>query len=75
MNPEITQKDLYKIIQGLVNFPYGQICVHAVALDLLNLMETKGFEIPSELAKSLSKGSYGDDESKLIIKNILHNEG
>lgn len=64
----ITEKDIYKLIKRLVNFPYPQICIHSVACDLLSLLESKGHPIDNELARALV---FADDELSLSILEKL----
>lgn len=49
----LIEKDIYKMIVGLLKFPYPQICRHLVALELLSLLEKNGYEISKELAKNI----------------------
>ena len=39
----ITEKDILKLVRGCINFPYAQICKHLVALDLISLLDSKGY--------------------------------
>ncbi len=72
--PEITEKDIYKLIYNLVNFPFSQICIHNQALNLLSLLEEKGFTISKDLVKSISDASGGDEESSRILGEILNKQ-
>lgn len=68
----LIEKDIYKMIIGLLKFPYPQICRHLVALELLSLLEKNGYEISEELAKYISKASECDSEAiDLIVNQIL----
>jgi hypothetical protein len=65
----ISEKDIYKIIKKLIEFPYSQICVHLVACDLLSLLESKGHPVDKELAKALVRAE--DDVSLPLIEKML----
>lgn len=49
------QKRLVNIIIKTLKFPYPQICIHSVSLDLLSLLEESGLIISNELSVYIVK--------------------
>ena len=66
-----TKTQILEIIRNLINFPYPQICVHLVSLDLLQLLIDNDAEIPDDLIKSVSLSSNGDEESIEILNKLI----
>jgi hypothetical protein len=60
----VEHTDILALIGELMKFPHPQICRHAVACDLLSLLESKGWTCPVELAKAVVEA---DDETALRI--------
>ena len=67
----VTEKQIYGMIRGLLNFPYPQICRHAVALDLLNLLEQNGATLNSDMVIHIVQA---DDEKALALVERLVNQ-
>lgn len=74
MNPDCYQQSLLKLMLRFVRFPYPKACVHFVALELLSELELNGFQVPKELAKSLSECSNGDQTSERILLELLNQQ-
>lgn len=66
----IKYDDILEIIEGLIKFPYAQICRHSDALELLNLCEEKGLTISGELAKAICNASTGDEKALELLKEL-----
>lgn len=68
----INEKDILSFILSTVEFPFGQVCKHYVAGNLLALLEAKGmieYEDADRLAKTLVNA---DDENSIrILKELL----
>lgn len=58
------KEGLYRLIEALVEFPYGQICKHYVALQVVGLLEVRGLAKDKDLAKALCQA---DDETALEL--------
>lgn len=69
---KITETDIYKIIKRLVEFPFPQICVHYVAINLLSLLESKNVNIDNNLAKVLTQA---DDFTALELLDEIITKG
>lgn len=61
------KEDIYALIEGLIRFPYSQICVHSVALDLLSILLKHGEVLQDGLAESIIKASGGDVETLCLL--------
>ena len=61
--------DIYGLVEGLIKFPFSQICVHSVALDIMSVLEKNGEPISDRLVKCLVAASAGDEEALEILKN------
>lgn len=59
---------IYKMAERLLNFPYSQICRHAVAADLLSLLEEAGEPISEALAKAVVEAN--DFEALEELKKV-----
>lgn len=66
----LTDKDILRIVKNLINFPFPTICRHAVASDLLNMLEEKGWQCPQDLAESVVKA---EDQKVLNILAAMGN--
>jgi hypothetical protein len=65
----INPKVLVKMIERLLKFPYGTICKHHVAAQLLAILEQHGYPLSQE--KALVKAVIdADDESALELLKI-----
>lgn len=51
----LTVDDVLKMIRNLMKFPFPQICRHAVALDLISILEEKGWNPPNDLVKAVTR--------------------
>jgi hypothetical protein len=51
--PIVTAEDLLLEVGELLNFPFSQICRHAVVLNLLSLLEKRGWKCSQALAKAV----------------------
>lgn len=60
---------LYKMIEGLLKFPYPQICRHLVAGEILDLLERNGETISNALAKAVVEAD--DFEAIKLLKEKL----
>lgn len=69
------QQDLLKMALGLVRFPYPQICRHSVALDVMQVLQDSGMELPEPLVKAIVDSSAGDEEAERILLELLKTEG
>jgi len=67
MPEEITSADLYRLITRLMQYPCATICRHAVAVELLALLEQKGHPLNVNLVRAVVDA---DDRTAL---NILEN--
>jgi hypothetical protein len=66
--------DLLKLIIRMVNFPESTVCRHAVALDLLNLLEKHDMLPKADvavLAKCLCDGCEGDSLALSALKQLM----
>ena len=61
-------EDLYGLIEGLLKFPFAQICRHAVALDILSLLERNEETIDPELVRYISEAAKGDEQALAILE-------
>lgn len=59
----ITADDIYQYIERLIRFPDARICRHAVACDLLSLLEQHGHTLDVDLVKAVVDA---DDEAALL---------
>ena len=66
-----TKTQVLEIIRNLINFPFPQICVHLISLDLLQLLIDNDADIPDDLIKSVSLSSNGDEESIAILNKLI----
>jgi len=65
----IPQKELISCIKRMLVFPNATICRHAVALDILSILERYGFSVSVELADAILNAN---DEVSL---DLLNDEG
>jgi hypothetical protein len=65
----IDNQRIWHMIEGLLKFPYPQICRHAVALDLLSLIEESGEKLDPTFVKAVSQAE--DD----VALNIINKHG
>ncbi len=68
-NSSIPVHEVFRLVRGLIKFPYSKICVHMVASDLLSLLEKYGYSIPAELAQAVVRAE--DDKALIILKDII----
>ncbi len=62
---------LFGYVLSLVRFPFAQKCRHAVALDLLSIMEEHGVDLPEGLVEAICKSSEGDATAEeILLKSI-----
>jgi hypothetical protein len=73
MESQKVKNEILQMVKGLVNFPFPQICVHAVSLDLLQLLINNNIDIPEELIRSVCQNSNGDVEATEIINDLIKN--
>lgn len=66
----LTDKDVLQIVKKLMNFPFPTICRHAVASDLLSMLEERGWKCPRDLAESVIKA---EDQKALDILTAMGN--
>jgi hypothetical protein len=68
---QINPSDLYQIMLTFVRFPYAQICRHSAAIELFQLLEAKGVDLPDGLAKALVDASAGDEDAERILLSLI----
>lgn len=61
------KEDLYEMIERLLRFPYREICVHSVAIDILSVLERHGEIVDDSLVRAIFKNSAGDKEALAIL--------
>lgn len=61
--------DLYDVIEGLIKYPFSQICVHSIALDILSVLERNGEVVDGDLIRAIVQASAGDELALEILKN------
>jgi hypothetical protein len=66
---------LYRLIEKYVNWPFPNICVHSVGLDILAVLEECDYGTHNELDKSLTRASAGDEESNRILNERKEHYG
>lgn len=68
----ISQNDILDQVKWLIEFPDSKVCKHAVALNLLSMLESKNDTFPAfvDLVKSIV--NCEDDNSLKIIKDCLN---
>lgn len=59
---------IVKAIEGLLRFPFPQVCRHLVAADLLSLLEECGASVSEELAHAVVRA---EDEEALDLLPAL----
>ena len=64
-NLVFTVKDVLSFINRMIEFPYPQVCKHYVVLELLNLLEVKGWDRTEDLTELAKLASNGEDEKLL----------
>ena len=64
----VPAKDIVRIVDGLLKFPFPQICRHSVALDLLSLLKENGIDVSEELAVAVIKAD--DDTALSLIEDL-----
>jgi hypothetical protein len=60
----ITERDVYKVIKELIEFPFPQVCVHHAAGKLITMLENCGYEIDNDLVHSIV---FAEDEKSLAM--------
>lgn len=68
MTVTITEKDILRLVENLMKFPFPTICRHAVASGLLSMLEEKGWPCPANLAEAVVKAE--DQKALDILKSI-----
>lgn len=68
MSQPITEADILALVRGAVRFPYPQVCKHLVALDLLNMLGEKGYNVREDLAAAIVEAR---DEDALAILGLI----
>ena len=63
----ITESDIMAMVEKYLELPFPQICRHSVALDLLSLLESKGYKLNTNLVAAISNAD-DDTALKLIQK-------
>lgn len=67
-DPRVPVKDVVRIIEWALKFPYARVCRHSVAGELLNMLEGNGVKISDELAKAVVQA---DDHTALKLLKKL----
>jgi hypothetical protein len=62
---------LFGFLLSLVRYPFAQKCRHAVAMDILSIMEDHGVGLPQGLTEAICKSSGGDQDAEQILLGIL----
>ena len=62
--PHLSVEDVLKLVSNLMKLPFPKICRHSVALDLISVLEQKGWTVPDGLAKAICQA---DDETAIEI--------
>ena len=75
MTQPITEADVLTLVRGAIKFPFPQVCKHLVALDLLNLLITKGYEVREELASAVVEARDEDALQLLDPELVMSSSG
>lgn len=70
----IKEKDIYKLMFSMNQFPFPTVCRHYVMLLCCELLEMNGIKVDSKLLEAVAKSSGGDEAAETILKNILKEE-
>lgn len=65
----VPSEALLKLVRGLLDYPFPQVCRHLVAHDVLTIMKESGVEIPDELLRAVTHAK--DDEAKQILEPLI----
>jgi hypothetical protein len=70
------QCDLLKAIINLLDFPFGQICIHSVCLDLISLLEKYGLSTSEEIIDLVSSARtyVAQEKLKEMFQSLLYKE-
>ena len=61
-------QDILKLIARVIVFPANKVCKHWVAMEMLGMLESAGWDCPDELAKAVVDA---DDETILRLLTNL----
>lgn len=64
----LTTDQCYELVEGLLKFPYSQVCVHLVACNILDIMQRNGYELNDDLVKHVV--NCNDSEALAIVRDI-----
>lgn len=63
--------DLLKLIENIIKYPYGKICKHHTATELLQVMVRNGWKCPTDLAEKIINGE--DKTALKLLKKQMEN--